>query len=210
MKLLIPLLAASLSLSAFQRDFLTADEVDQVREVQDPNLRLQLYLTFAKQRIGLIRNLLSKEKAGRSAAIHDTIEEYTKVIEAIDTVSDDALKRGKPITDGAAAVAKQEKEFLEALEQIRESGPKDLSRFQFALDTAIDTTRDSMEIAQADLGDRTRGVQAKQAREKKELEDMMQPKDREQKRVEEKKEAATKKKAPTLRRKGEVASERKQ
>lgn len=208
-QLLAVLLLAAVSLPAWQRDFLTADEADQVREVQDPALRLPLYLNFAKQRLALVQNLLSKEKAGRSITIHDTLEEYSKIIEAIDTVSDDALKRGKAIDEAVGGVASQEKEFLESLEKIRESAPKDLSRYQFSLDNAIDVTRDSMEIAQADLKERTRGVQTKVAREKKELEDMMQPKDREQKRAEEKKEAATKKKAPTLRRKGEVAPERK-
>lgn len=200
---------AALALSGYQKDFLTSDEIDQVREAQDPNLRLPLYLSFAKMRIALVENLLSKEKAGRSVTIHDTLEEYTKIIEAIDTVTDDALKRGKLVEEGVATVAKQETEFLATLEKIRETNPKDLNRYQFVLETAIDITRDSAELAQADLKERARGVQAKTAKEKKELEDMMQPKDREQKQAAEKKEATTKKKAPTLRRKGEVAPDRK-
>jgi hypothetical protein len=204
------LILAALALPGWQRDFLTADEADQVREAQDPALRLPLYLTFAKQRLALVQNLLSKEKAGRSITIHETLGEYSKIIEALDTVSDDALKRGKAIDEAVGTVASQEKDFLETLEKIREGNPKDINRYQFALDTAIDTTRDSMEIAQADLRERTRGVQTKTAREKKELEELMQPKDREQKQAEEKKEAATKKKAPTLRRKGETAPDRKQ
>ncbi len=210
-----PLLAAialaAMALPAWQRDFLTADEADQVREAQDPSFRIPLYLSFARQRLALVQNLLSKEKAGRSITIHDTLDEYTKIIEALDTVSDDALKRGKAIDEAVGKVAGEEKEFLGILEQIRESNPKDVNRYQFALDTAVEVTRDSMEIAQADLSERSRGVQAKTAREKKELEEMMQPKDRELKKVEEKKEAAAaKKKAPTLRRKGEVAPDRKQ
>lgn len=189
-----------------QRDFLTADEADQIRQVQEPNERLKLYLQFARQRLDLISQALRDPKPGRAALIHDTLEDYEKIIDAIDTVIDDALRRKLPVEEGIKAVAEAEEGFVAALEKIRQSQAPDLERFEFALDQALETTRDSLELAQEDIGQRTEEVAARQEREKKQLEALMQPKDLEEKRAAEKKEAAEqqKRKAPTLLRKGET------
>ena len=44
--------------AAQDRDFLTSDEADQIREAQEPNARLKLYVDFAKQRVAMIDQLL--------------------------------------------------------------------------------------------------------------------------------------------------------
>ena len=188
-----------------ERDFLTADEADQVREAQEPNLRLKLYVKFAQQRVELLKQLLAKEKPGRSALIHDTLEDYTKIIEAIDTVADDALKRKVTITEGMKFVADAEKEMAEGLKKLNESPAKDYSRYEFAMTQAIETTEDSAELSAQDLNQRSAEVAEKEKHEKAEREAMMSTKDREEKKTTAKKETEQKRKAPTLRRKGEPA-----
>ncbi len=163
---------------AQERDFLTADEVDQVREVQEPNARLKLYIQFAQLRLALLQQYLSKDKPGRSALIHDTLEDYTHIIEAIDTVADDALVRKAQLDVGMKEVATAEAEMLATLKKIEDSAPKDLPRFEFVLKSAIDTTSDSKELSEEDLHKRTGDLTAEEKKEKQERDALLTDKDK--------------------------------
>jgi hypothetical protein len=217
MKTLLCCLLLAAPLAAQQRDFLTADELDQIKEAQEPNARVALYAKFARQRIDMVKSLLSKEKAGRSLLIHDALDDYARIIDAIDAVADAALAHKVDMQVGLKLVAAAEREALPILQKARDSHPKDMERYDFVLRTAIETTTDSLESAQGDLGKRTQDVEAREQREKKAVEDAMTPPEREGKQADDKK-AAEKaaaeadkppaRKPPTLMRPGEKAGDK--
>lgn len=202
MRWLCLLLLSLAPAASAQRDFLTADEVDQIRIAQEPDLRIPLYQKFAEQRISMLDQLFSQKKTGRSGLIHDTLEQYTQIIEAIDTFIDDALARKKPITS-LAALTKSQRDMLARLEKFKESNPPDMERYQFVLDNAIDTTRDSIDMSEVDLRTRTQGAESREAEIKKERQEMMTPERQAEVKKQEEKEKAAEKKKPSLYRKGE-------
>jgi len=195
-----------------QKDFLTEDEIEKVREAQMPNDRLKLYALFAKQRIDQLQRLLEKEKKGRSLAARELLEDYSSIIDAMDTVSDDALKRGLDITEGTVAVTTSEKRFLAQLQKIKDGNPTDIDLYDVALKEAIASTSDSMDLATEDVKSRGAKLNAEDKKAKDEAEKTLAAEDskgkppaEEAKTADAKQEdAKPKRKPPTLLRPGET------
>src|SRR3954453_4238229 len=203
---------ASLLLSAFllsaqapDRDFLTPNEVDQIRVAQEPNDRISLYIHFAKTRMDLVQHYLAEDKPGRSIFIHNSLEDYSKIIEAIDSVTDDALRHGRPVDKGMIALVNAEKEFLDQLKKVEDANPRDFDRYKFVLSEAIDTTQDSRELSLEDSAKRTTELSAKDTKDKSERETVMTTKEVASRKKEAEKTSgeAEKKKIPSLYRPGE-------
>lgn len=203
--LLLPAFAFTLGAQTADRDFLTPNEVDQVRVAQDPNDRIALYIHFAKTRMDLIQQYLGQDKPGRSIFIHNALEDYSKIIEAIDSVTDDALRHNRPVDKGMIALLNAEKEFLDQLDKIEASNPRDFDRYKFVLAEAMDATRDSRELSLEDSGKRGTELSAKDTKEKTERESLMTTKEVASRKKEAQKtsEDAEKKKIPSLYRPGE-------
>lgn len=208
------ILVSAMLQAAPQRDFLTEDEADQIREAQDPNERLLRYTKFARLRLELIRQAFENDKPGRAKLIHDNLADYSKIIEAMDQVVDDALMRKVDLTKGISLMADQEKVFVKQLEQFSAKDVRDRRFYEFALKDALESTQDSLEESQHDLRERTRKLQEEDVRDRKkrEAESVTSPAEAEKRQAEEKQPADKDKekkapKAPTLRRKGEAPKE---
>jgi hypothetical protein len=167
------LLVLLLALPAFaQRDFLTSTEVDQIREVQEPVARIKLYLTFARQRLDQVQSLMTKDRPGRSGEVRQLLEDYVSIVDAIDTVADDALVRKVDVTTAPTEIVNGEKKFLDLLQKIQTSAPRDLEMYDFDLKEAIAATGDSIDLANEGLGVRAKEVTSKAEKEKKVVADV--------------------------------------
>lgn len=216
-KAVLPLAVACLlamaTLHAQDRDFLSTDEVEQVRLTQEPSARLMLYNKFAEARILQVEDLLKREKPGRSVLIHDLLEDLVDILDTIDTVADDALMNNMEIGPGIQDVAKRHAVMAEKLKKIDQMDLSDRGRYQFQLQMAIDTVDDSLELAQEDLAKRKVDVLSKDKAEKAEREALRTPQDVAERKEEDKKQAEQDKKtgrtrkAPSLYKPGEKPGE---
>jgi hypothetical protein len=171
------LMLAGASAAFAQRDFLTNDEVEKVREAQEPNDRLKLYVLFARQRMDQLQQTVSRDKKGRSLEIRQLLEDYNGIIDAIDNVRDDALKHHAALKEGPEAVAAAEKKFVTQLQKIKDSSPSDLDMYDIELSEAIDATNDSLELGGDDMGKRASELITKDAKAKKADEAMIAAED---------------------------------
>ncbi len=139
-------------------EFLTDYEIDVLRENQKPKDRLASYRKFAALRLELIDQLLASEEPGRGGKLHRNLDQYSLIIEAIDTVIDDALSRDLDMDDALEGLVDSETEFLARLEKLQKAELEDMWRYEFVLEDAIEMTRDSIELSAEDLGDRRRAI----------------------------------------------------
>lgn len=167
MKTLLCFLALAAPLAA-QGDFLTNSEVEKIRDAQEPNLRMEAYASFAKDRIDLIKSLMAKDKPGRSLMIHDALDDFAKIVDAMDDVTDDALERKIEVKKGVEALERMETAALVEMKRIQDSHPRDLERYEFVLTQAMDTAKDSLEAAREDLGERMNKLLARRGQEEQE------------------------------------------
>jgi hypothetical protein len=136
---------AALGAAAQRREFLTPDEIFQVREAQEPADRMKLYVEFARARLDRIDKEMLKPSADRAAMIHDLLQQYDQIIDAIDNVAELGQAKRALLRKGLDAAVRAEPEFIKRLKDLEAKNPKDLEEFRFMLQQAIETTEDSLE-----------------------------------------------------------------
>lgn len=156
--LYLPLLVAALALPALaQKEFLNDNEINEIREAQEPDKRLKLYVDFAKARLDAVAKLIAADTPDRGEAIHNNLYEYDRILHAIDLNADQAEKRRDLFRKGLEYALDQEPGFLKQLEAVQAGNPRDLDDYKFVLDQAIGNTRDSIEGLGELLGKQPKG-----------------------------------------------------
>lgn len=148
------------------RDPLTEQEVDQMRETADfPNKRLELMIGFARTRIKNIEDLrtASKIPPDRSAKIHDLLQDFLALIDEIDDNIDVYGEHKTDMRKGLKLLIEADSEWQLQLRQLKEqSPPEELQQYSFVLTNAKDGVTDSAQSSRETLEEQNKLAAAKQ------------------------------------------------
>lgn len=130
-----------------RRDPLNDLEVDKLRDAaQEPEVRLKLYVEFARTRLDKMQQVRADTKAenrdeGTKAALQDFIDIYDELQDNIDTFADrkdDLRKALKPVIEADTEFGSKLRAFKSSIA----SSPQEAAKFDFLVGTALSAVDD--------------------------------------------------------------------
>ena len=134
-----------------QEDFLSDGEISAVRDAQEPDKRMVLYMDFAARRIEGIKQQLAAPKSASGRIIQKTLSEYVQIMEALSDTIADARERRAPLQKGLADIEARGNLCLNYLRSIDSEAIPAWKDYRYTLEEAMEMTRE--EIAEAAKGD---------------------------------------------------------
>jgi hypothetical protein len=135
-----------------QDDFLTEGEISQVRDAQDSDKRLILWMDLAQRRIDAIRVAVDTFKPEAGRTIQKQLEEYIHIMESVDSTIQDARDRRAPLDKGFKDVEVRATLYLNYLRTLDSEAIPGYRDFNYTLEEALDMTRDELaEVAKGNF-----------------------------------------------------------
>jgi hypothetical protein len=136
--------AAAGPLARAQEDYLEDDEVSALRDAQDPDKRMILWMDIAQRRIDKIKGLAAPAKQDAGRVVQKTLGEYVHIMEDLDDTIADARERRVPLSKGFKDVRTRGNLFLNTLKSFDSEKLPGWKDFHYTLDEAMQMTSDEM------------------------------------------------------------------
>jgi hypothetical protein len=145
----LSLLVASTAWAQTRREPLTEPEIDELRDAaQDPTIRINLFVKFARTRLTSLEQVNSDPKAtDRAEQIRGNLQDFVDIYDELNDNIDTFVDRKSDLRKPLKVVIDGDNEFqakLRALKSSADSRPADAAVYQFLLSTALDTVDTSV------------------------------------------------------------------
>ncbi len=127
-----------------QREALTDPEIDQLRDTaMEPDLRLKLYVTFARARLVALEKARSDPKVtDRGQETHDRLQDFLDVYDEMDENIDTYVGRKWDLRKILKTVIEADTDFqakIRALQDAANTSKEESREYEFLLSTALET-----------------------------------------------------------------------
>ena len=143
-------LAARAQEGMVQEDYLTDGEVSSLRDAQEPDKRMTLFMDFAQRRVDAVKQQLSAGKPASGREIQKSLTEYVHILEALQDTIDEARDHRVPMSKGLKDIETRANLYLNFFKSVNSESLPAWKDFHYTLDEAIAMTSD--EIAEAGKG----------------------------------------------------------
>jgi hypothetical protein len=146
---LVALIAVAASAQR-HRDPFTQPEIDQIRDASwEPELRLSLYVKFARARLVALEQMRSDPKTkDRPRQTHDRLDDFLLIYDELNDNIDTYIDRKNDIRKPLKAIIEADTEFQAKLLALRDAAgvpAEETKQYEFVLTTALDTVDSSVE-----------------------------------------------------------------
>lgn len=136
-----------------RRDYLTSDEADKIRDIQDPGARIKLYLSFAEDRLKKFdyEQARTTPETDRGAILNGLLNGYDGCVQDAAGEIDEAKDKQMNIHPQLKLLESKAKEFLAELQKIDKAKGPNYDDYNDTLQDAIDDTKDALSDTQSAL-----------------------------------------------------------
>lgn len=133
--------------AAQQTDYLTPEEVQKVRETQEPNKRVQLFLEYAQDRWTRLETV-TQDKDARFDDLRDRLNDFISAVDDAAEALDIAMERGGvDLRKTRKDTPEKVQALLDNLKTLRENRPDLLQTdLSYDLDDAVEATEDFLAL----------------------------------------------------------------
>lgn len=141
---IIAMLLALPALAQRRNDPLSPLEIDQLRDAaQDADIRLKLYVTFARARLDALDKARAEAKAAdRGQVTHDRLQDFLDLYDELDDNINTFADRKADLRKVLKVILDADNEFqakLRALKQAASASPEEIKQYDFLLANTLDT-----------------------------------------------------------------------
>ncbi len=131
-----------------RRDPFTPPEIDQIRDTSwEPQLRLSLYVQFARARLVTLEQMRSDPKTKeRAQQTHDRLDDFLLIYDELNDNIDTYIDRKNDIRKPLKVILDADTEFQAKLRALRDAAdvpPAEAKQYEFILSNALDTLDNS-------------------------------------------------------------------